>query len=310
MCALSHLIAFFCVVQCSSFQILSSSSRHSSLQLRVDDTTETTLIKNVVHCGSRRSMIQETFHNLLVTANCGLVFAASAPRADAISSEEAQKSYDKYAATYDELDGGKVADSLGIEAARSKLLQQARGRTLEIGVGTGLNLQKYKFASSPTANDGVTSLTLLDISEGMMGEAKSKLANLDIPEFVDINFVRADATSELANKFEPESFDTIVDTFSLCVMGNIGAKQCLSQMSNVVKKETGRILLIENSRSSNSFIGAYQDLTAAPSATFGGKGCVSNQNVEKFIQDTAGLHIIKQEEFATGLFRSFICKCE
>lgn len=226
-----------------------------------------------------------------------------------ISSKQAEDSYDIYASTYDKLDGGKVADSLGIEETRVKILSAAKGRCLEIGVGTGLNLSKYKFASSSTAMDGVNSLTLLDISDGMMAEARSKLETLNIPSYIEVKFIKADATTELSALYGDEGyFDTIVDTFSLCVMGNAGAKSCLEQMRNVVKKDTGRILLIENTRSSNAFLGAYQDLTADAAAKMGGKGCVSNQDVTSYIRNTKGLEILSNQEFAAGLFRSYICK--
>ena len=35
--------------------------------------------------------------------------------------------------------------------------------------------------------------------------------------------------------------DTVVDTFSLCVRGNDGAKKCVDQMKNIVKPQTGQI---------------------------------------------------------------------
>jgi methyltransferase OMS1 len=229
--------------------------------------------------------------------------------ADAITSSEAETSYDTYAKNYDALDGGSLSNSLGIEDARAKLLQSARGRVLEIGVGTGLNLGKYKFSSSPDASDGVSSLTLVDISDGMMSEAKEKLNSLTVPSHVEIKFVKADATADLVQLFGSGGyFDTVVDTFSLCVMGNDGAKRCLEQMQNVVKKDSGKILLIENTRSSNAALGFYQDLTADAAAKMGGKGCVSNQNARSFIQNTPGLDLISEEEFAAGVFRMFVCK--
>lgn len=249
--------------------------------------------------------------NIIISAvTLSLSTALGSPTcSNAISSQEAESSYNKYASTYDALDGGGVADTLGIEEARTKILNMATGNVLEIGAGTGLNLSKYTFASSPTASDGVTSLTLLDISDGMMSEAKTKLNSLNVPGHVRVNFVKADATQDLTFLFGTNGvFDTVVDTFSLCVMGSSGAKKCLEQMQNVVKRDSGRIILIENTRSSNAAIGFYQDLTADAAATMGGKGCVSNQNVSGFIASTNGLELISEEEFAAGLFRSFICK--
>jgi ubiquinone/menaquinone biosynthesis C-methylase UbiE len=125
--------------------------------------------------------------------------------------------------------------------------------------------------------DGVTSLTLLDISDGMLSKAKTKIEELSIPSYVKVKFIKADATSlEVTSMFGQDSFDTVVDTFSLCVMGYDGAKNCLKQMYNVVKSnnEGGRIILLENSRSSNAMLGWYQDLTAETAAKVGGKGMV------------------------------------
>jgi hypothetical protein len=35
-------------------------------------------------------------------------------------------------------------------------------------------------------------------------------------------------------------------------------------------------------------------------------GCVYNQNVREMIQQTNGLHLVKEDEFAAGFFRSFV----
>ena len=221
--------------------------------------------------------------------------------AEGLTPDQASQSYDTYAATYDKLDGGSIASSLGIDEARTKLLGQAKGEVLEIGVGTGLNLASYRFGE-----DGVTSLTLVDISEGMISEAQARIQEMNIDKNVPIKFVVADATSELVTIFGENKFDTVVDTFSLCVMGNEGAKKCLEEMGRVVKV-SGKILLVENTRSSNPLIGSYQDLTASSAADLGGKGCVYNQNVSQMISRTKGLRLEKEDSFAAGLFRSFVC---
>jgi ubiquinone/menaquinone biosynthesis C-methylase UbiE len=250
---------------------------------------------------NRRNFLSSTLLSL---------FFVNPQESNALKSSDAEASYDRYAKSYDDLDGGAVADSLGIAEARTKLIGSAKGHVLEVAVGTGLNLGQYKFASSPSAMDGVTSLTLLDISDGMLSKAKTKIEELSIPSYVKVKFIKADATSlEVTSMFGQDSFDTVVDTFSLCVMGYDGAKNCLKQMYNVVKSnnEGGRIILLENSRSSNAMLGWYQDLTAETAAKVGGKGCVSNQNVRSIIEAVDGLQIKAEDEFASGLFRSFIC---
>ena len=68
----------------------------------------------------------------------------------------------------------------------------------------------------------------------------------------------------------------------------------------------GRVLLLENSRSTNPFLGLYQDATADAVASMGGKGCVYNQDVEHFVRGS-GMVVLKQQGYAAGFFRSFVC---
>ena len=175
--------------------------------------------------------------------------------ANAITPQQASASYDKYAANYNTLDGGSIATSLGIDDARKQLLSQAYGNVLEIGVGTGLNLDSYYRLDDDAI---LTSLTFVDISEGMLSVAKAHAAEIIIQQqrqvsllgkkedpnsnstavqvLPSMKFVKADATSELISLFGLNAFDTVVDTFSLCVMGNEGARKCLREMTGVVKK--------------------------------------------------------------------------
>jgi len=221
----------------------------------------------------------------------------------ALTPQEAATAYDSYAATYDELDGGKAADLLGLDQARTTLFSQARGSVLEIGVGTGLNLEKY----DPSK---LESLTLVDVSQGMLNEAKKRFQSIPGLQKIPIKIVQADATSELVQLFGTNSFDTVVDSFSFCVMGTQGAKNCLEQMQKVVKTKAnnGQILLLENTRSSNPLLGLYQDATAEAAASMGGKGCVYNQDVAKFILATNGIEIEQETSFANGFFRSYLCR--
>lgn len=222
--------------------------------------------------------------------------AVSLP-AQALTPSQASQQYDSYASNYDDLDGGVASDILGIEQARAKLLRRASGRILEIGAGTGLNLPNY----DPKQ---VESLTLVDISEGMLQQARVK-----VPKELSrvVHMEQADATSQLVDRFGTDAFDTVVDSFSLCVMGNQGARRCLQQVAQVVRS-TGTVLLLENSRSSNPLLGLYQDATAEAASIAGGKGCVYNQNVRALIESTGSLEILEEHPYAAGLFRAYICR--
>jgi hypothetical protein len=90
-------------------------------------------------------------------------------------------------------------------------------------------------------------------------------------------------------------------------MGNEGAKLRLEQLTKVAKAQSGSILLLENSRSSNPLLARYQDVTAETAAMAEGKGCVYNQDVEALIKATRGLTIQQEESYVAGLFRPFKC---
>lgn len=188
---------------------------------------------------------------------------------------------------YDDLDDGPLANSLGMEIQRQQLLSKARGKTLEVGVGTGINLKYYDF-SNIDFFEGV------DLSGRMLDYARKKS-----PKSMsgNINFTVANVENL---PFPDDSFDTVVDTFSMCVYPD--PDKALSEMKRVLKKN-GRLLLLEHTRSSVPLLGTYQDITASPVASLG-KGCFWNQNVEEMIQKQQ-LDIVDREEYLSGLITRY-----
>jgi len=265
---------------------------------KIEELSQSQSLSLSQEMGGRRTFLWTSIDRLLIPA-----FIAALPQPSyALTPREAEKSYDTYAKSYDELDGGSASSALGIEQARIDLIQQATGNVLEICVGTGLNLDKYDLQK-------VSSLTLVDISDGMLQQTKERVKSLEKQD-ISVRFVKADATSELVKFFGEQAFDTVVDSFSLCVMGDKGAKNCLREIGRVVKKPDvgGSVLLLENSRSSNRLLGMYQDITADAAASVGGKGCVYNQDVSAMIRGSGILQIERETDYAAGLFRSFVCK--
>lgn len=202
--------------------------------------------------------------------------------------------YDEYARTYDALDGGAAAQALGLDSARAKLAARARGKVLEVGAGTGLNVPFYG------GKDDVTSLELVDASTGMLNALRTRLAAAPLPS--------VGASARLGDvarlDFAPDgSYDTVVDTFSLCVYED--PEGALREMGRVVKPKSarGQILLLENSRPRNPLLGAYTDATADFIAKNGGKGCRYNQDVAA-LAATAGLTVERDEPISGGFFRS------
>lgn len=286
-------------VQAISFK---STSSRSSRCPHVSTLSSSSPINSDQHVDQRldRRNLLEYFTLLFLSP----IVVGSLPAA-ALTPSEASQAYNSYAFDYDELDGGSAADILGIQQARLELVAKAKGHVLEIGAGTGLNLPSYDFSQ-------IQSLTLLDVSPGMLAQAESRWNKVVMPRSDDlmppVKFVQGDATSELVQRFGVDTFDTVVDSFSLCVMGTDGARECLDQMTQVVKPGTGRILLLENSRATNPLVGAYQDATASVAAMAGGKGCVYNQNVRGMLTQTGSLEILDEQAYAGGLFRAFECR--
>lgn len=186
----------------------------------------------------RRTVLKQIVQqsSLVAATSTAGVLVVRPRKSNAMSPEEAATAYDSYAASYNDLDGGSAASMLGISEARNQLLGQAKGHVLELAVGTGLNLDSYN-------PQKLSSLTLVDISDGMLKEAKARFdllnaSNGNAFQGLPVRFVKADATSrQLLELFGERSFDTVVDTFSLCVFGNEGAKKCLDQIRKVVKPE-------------------------------------------------------------------------
>eukprot|EP01041_Mallomonas_annulata_P007123 gene7123-14489_t len=75
-------------------------------------------------------------------------------------------------------------------------------------------------------------------------------------------------------------FDTVLDTYSMCVFDEPDV--VLEQMIRVLKPN-GRLILIENTKSDNVFLGLYQDVSE-PLVTKFSKGCKWNTNVLELVR--------------------------
>mmetsp|Transcript_53032 Transcript_53032/g.106307 ORF Transcript_53032/g.106307 Transcript_53032/m.106307 type:complete len:113 (+) Transcript_53032:591-929(+) len=99
--------------------------------------------------------------------------------------------------------------------------------------------------------------------------------------------------------FADGSFDTVIDTYSLCVFSNPVA--AMREIRRVCNKR-GQVLLLENSISDVAPIAAYQRVTAPTVAKMGGKGCFYDQDPAAIAQ-AAGLTVTVNEPFAGGFLR-------
>jgi ubiquinone/menaquinone biosynthesis C-methylase UbiE len=144
-----------------------------------------------------------------------------------------------FALTYDRM-SAKV-ERAGLRAVRSKLLAEATGRVLEIGAGTGLNLELY--------GPAVESLTITEPAPPMLRRLERRVRELAAGATV----IQAPA-EELP--FADGAFDTAVSTLVLC--GVSDQSRALRELRRVLRPG-GRLIFIEHVRSDDARVARMQD---------------------------------------------------
>ena len=109
------------------------------------------------------------------------------------------------------------------EPFRARTAGAARGRVLEIGIGSGLNLASYPA--------GIETVCGVDPSSELLAKASQRVANVKFP-------VRLLEASSEKLPLEDRSFDTVVMTFTLCSIPDVGA--ALHEIRRVLKPGKAR----------------------------------------------------------------------
>jgi len=162
---------------------------------------------------------------------------------------------------------------------RRWLCGQAAGDTLEVAIGTGLNLPHYP---------GDVRLTGVEWSEGMLAEARRRAARLGRP--VDLRWGDARALD-----FEDGRFDTVVCTFALCGIPDEAA--ALGEMARVLRPG-GLLLLADHVSSSSRPVRALQRVVDLFSVPLSGER-YSHRPLPRVI--AMGFEIRRHERFKLGL---------
>ncbi|WP_339516523.1 class I SAM-dependent methyltransferase [Pseudomonas sp. RL_15y_Pfl2_60] len=126
--------------------------------------------------------------------------------------------------------------------ARSKIVPQAHGRVLEIGIGSGLNLEFYD-------PEKVSAVIGVDPSADMQKLARERAAKTPIPvEMIALELGQIKAADA--------SFDSIVCTFTLCTITDTAA--ALKEMRRVLKPQ-GRLLFCEHGLAPDANVVRWQN---------------------------------------------------
>ncbi len=151
-----------------------------------------------------------------------------------------------------------LGERRGMRERRRRVLAAASGSVVEIGAGTGLNVDLY--------GDGVDQLVLTEPDEAMARRAELRLRGTGRGGTV----VRAGAEQLPA---EDGSVDTVVSTLVLCTVPDPGA--ALDEIARVLRPG-GRLLFLEHVRSDSDRLSWWQDRLAGPWRAFA-EGCRCNQ---------------------------------
>jgi ubiquinone/menaquinone biosynthesis C-methylase UbiE len=191
---------------------------------------------------------------------------------------EVRARYDEFAPRYDRAEW--LPEILGLRALRRRLFSRARGKVLEVAVGTGKNLPCY-----PAGLD----ITGIDLSPAMLRVAEQRANTLPFP----VRLLEMDA--ERLN-FERASFDTVTSSLTLCTFAE--PHLVLREMARVCRP-SGRILLLEHGRSDRGWLARWQDWRAEAHAR--PLGCQWNRDPLGLVQ-AAGLAVRTNERILFGVF--------
>ena len=169
-----------------------------------------------------------------------------------------------FAAGYDRF----MADTerAGMRERRRDLIAGAGGRTVELGAGTGLNLEHYP--------DSVSELTLTEPFPPMAKQLRGR-AGAD----ADATVIEA-AADDLP--LADGSADTVVCTLVLCTVDDLPAT--LAEVARVLTPG-GRLLFLEHVRSDDPRTARWQDRLERPWKLFA-HGCRCNRDTLAAIADS------------------------
>ncbi len=169
-----------------------------------------------------------------------------------------------------------VCGSSNFHRQRERIVPQAEGRVLEVGMGSGLNLEFYDPGR-------VKALFALEPSRGMRKKARKALSKAPIPvEILDL------PGEEIP--LEKNTMDTIVLTYTLCTIPDW--RKALGQMRRVLSP-SGKLLFAEHGRSPDPKVARMQNRLQTIWGPISG-GCHLGREIPTLLEE-GGFQIQKLE---------------
>jgi ubiquinone/menaquinone biosynthesis C-methylase UbiE len=183
------------------------------------------------------------------------------------------------------------SEAAGLSQKRREMLLPARGRTLELGAGTGLNLPHYP--------DAVTELVVTEPYPHMVPKLRDKMDALQ----VDRRGRRTQLVVAEAERlpFEDESFDTVAAAMILCTVKD--PEVVLVEIERVLKPD-GQYLFLEHVRNPDKKIALKQDLIQPGWFLFGNECHCNRPTVETIGRSRLNITHLKRDKIPAA--RQFI----
>jgi ubiquinone/menaquinone biosynthesis C-methylase UbiE len=164
-----------------------------------------------------------------------------------------------------------ISEHGGQRETRAKLVSQARGQTLEIGAGSGLNLAHHTAA--------VQALVVTEPSPHMLRHLHRRLESAP-PPVGSCELLEAGGEDL---PFQDASFDTVVATFVHCTIPD--PESALREIARVLRPG-GIYLFLEHVRAGEgTVLGRAQDALEKPHRYIAA-GCYPNRRTESLLADS------------------------
>ncbi len=150
---------------------------------------------------------------------------------------------------------------------REKVVPQARGRVLEIGMGAGHNLPYYRA-------EQVERIVGIDPCSASWALAQPRATSLGVP----LEFIEGSAESI---PLPDEEFDTVLMTYSLCTIPD--AQAALQEIRRVLKPG-GRLVFCEHGEAPDASVARWQQRVNPLWRKLLG-GCNLNRPITRWISD-------------------------
>src|ERR1700754_972318 len=151
-----------------------------------------------------------------------------------------------------------LGELAGMRRRRRTVVSGARGRVVEIGAGTGLNIAHYP--------DDIDDLVLMEPEPAMRRKLARRLRRHAVAGRI------VDAPAECL-PLSDESVDTVVSTLVLCTVTD--PERALCEIARVLRPG-GQVLFVEHVRANSRLLAVWQDSLFRPWRAFAG-GCCCNR---------------------------------